>query len=468
MFKKHSQIFQAILFAVDMFIVSLSWVFAYYLRFMVGPIPVFKGIPNLMEFLYLLVILLPVYAIVFRRLGLYDPMRSRARMVEIGKIFNASSLSTLVFITILYLVKEIRYSRVVFVYFLVLNIILLSIFRLILRSGLSWLRKKGYNLRYVLIVGNEKLAHDVADKIAYHAEYGFKVVGLIGKDREEVGKSVKGVPVLGTYGDIKKVLSENTVDQLVIALPFEHIRMLKVILSHLYDEMVEIKIVPDLYEYFTLRKGIEVLDGLPIISLRESPLHGLNTVMKRAFDIFVSASLLMFISPLFLLIAWAIKLSSPGPVFYRQKRMGLDGDLFEIIKFRTMVSDAEKDTGPVWARKHDSRRTRIGSFLRRFNLDELPQFINVLQGHMSIVGPRPERPEFMKDFKSRIPEYMLRHKMKAGITGWAQIHGLRGNTSIEKRTEFDLHYIENWSLLLDVVICLKSFPLLPTATKNAY
>lgn len=468
MFKKHSQIFQSVLFLADMLMIGLSWISAYFLRFTAGPIPVYKGIPGLIEFLYLLVLLLPIYAVVFKRFGLYNPMRSRARGFEIKMIFNASFLATLIFITVLYLIKEIKYSRVVFVYFLVINIIVLSVFRLVLRVVLSWLRKKGYNLRYVLIVGDGKLALDVAGKITDHAEYGFKVIGFLAKDKETIGKRIKDTPVLGTYGDIKKLLSEFNIDQLVIALPFEQIRMLKAVLNPIYDEMVEIKIVPDLYEYFTLRRGIEELDGLPIINLRESPLYGWNQVLKRLFDVVVSASLLILLSPFLLLITWSIKLSSSGPVFYRQKRMGLDGDLFEIIKFRTMVSDAEKNTGPVWARKHDSRRTRIGSILRHFNLDELPQFINVLQGHMSIVGPRPERPEFMKDFKTRIPEYMLRHKMKAGITGWAQVNGLRGDTSIEKRTKFDLFYIENWSMWLDLKICLKSFPLLPTATKNAY
>jgi Undecaprenyl-phosphate glucose phosphotransferase len=395
-------------------------------------------------------------------------MRSRARGFEIKVIMNASCLATLIFITVLYLIKEIKYSRVVFIYFLFINIVVLSIFRLILRNILSWLRKKGYNLRYILIVGDGKLAQEVAEKITDHAEYGFKVIGLLAKDREAVGKNVKNFSVLGTYGDIKELLKKFNIDQLVIALPFEHIRLLKAVLSPIYDDTIEIKIVPDLYEYFTLRRGIEELDGLPIISLRESPLYGWNQVLKRTFDLVVSTIFLILISPFLFLIAWSIKLSSPGPLFYRQKRMGLDGDLFEIIKFRTMVSDAEKGTGPVWARKDDSRRTRVGSILRRFNLDELPQFVNVLLGHMSIVGPRPERPEFMKDFKARMPEYMLRHKMKAGITGWAQINGLRGDTSIEKRTEFDLFYIENWSMWLDVKICLKSFPLLPTATKNAY
>ncbi len=463
MFKKHSQIFQTLLFISDMTIVSISWVSAYYLRFISGPVPVFKGTPRIEEFLYLLLFLLPIYALVFRRLGLYEPMRARARVFELKKILNASFLATLIFITILYLIKEDRYSRGVFAYFLLLNILLLSVLRWLIRSVLAWFRRKGYNLRHILIVGDGVLAQQVADKIKEHAEYGFKVAGFISKESSCVGSRIKNVKVVGTYGQIKGILKESSIDQVVIAMPFEHIRLLKVILNDIYDELVEIKIVPDFYQYFTIRKGIDDLDGLPVISLRESPIYGWNKVFKRAFDIIVSMLILVALSPFMLLIALLIKLSSPGPIIYKQKRMGLDGKTFKIAKFRTMVANAEGSTGPVWAKKKDSRRTRIGAMLRRFNLDELPQFVNVLKGQMSIVGPRPERPEFMKDFKDRIPEYMLRHKMKAGITGWAQVNGLRGDTSLEERTKYDLYYIEHWSLWFDIKIFIRSF----IAVKNA-
>jgi Undecaprenyl-phosphate glucose phosphotransferase len=464
MLKKHSQIFQSILFLTDAILIALSWVLAYFLRFYFGPIPVLKGIPSIKEFLSLLFILLPVCLVIFKYSGLYEPMRSNARASEIQKIFSASILSTLVFITIIYLTREYKYSRVVFLYFLVINIISLSLFRYNLRILLGWFRKRGFNLRYALIAGDGKLAQEVERKLIDHVEYGFKVIGFLSKDEESVGKKIDGIPILGTYKDVKTILEKTAIDQLILALPFEHLRLIRPILGQVYDEMVEVKIVPDIYQYFTLRQGIEILDGLPIISLRESPLYGWNRLLKRFFDIALSITILFLTSLPILFIALIVKLSSPGSVFFKQERMGLDGKIFDIIKFRSMRVGAEDRTGPVWATENDARVTRIGSFIRKFNLDELPQFFNVLKGQMSIVGPRPERPEFMQEFKKRIPEYMLRHKMKAGITGWAQVNGLRGNTSLEERTKYDLYYIENWSLLFDAKIFLKSF----FATRNAY
>ena len=337
-------------------------------------------------------------------------------------------------------------------------------FRYFLRSLFQWMRKRGYNLRYVLIVGDGQVAQKVSEKLAEHGEYGFKAAGFLSKDKERVGKMINGIPIVGTYADIKDRIAGLDIDQIILALPFEHIRMMKAVLGQIHDEMVEIKVVPDLYQYFTLRKGVDELDGMPIINLRESPLYGWNSVLKRSFDIAVSLSMLIVLGPLMLLVAGIVKAASPGPVFYKQKRMGLDGNAFKIIKFRSMAVDAEKRTGPVWAKENDERRTSVGRLLRRYNLDELPQLFNVLRGEMSVVGPRPERPEFMQEFKKKIPEYMLRHKMKSGITGWAQVNGLRGNTSIEERTKYDLYYIENWSLLFDVKILLKTV----LAVKNAY
>ena len=464
MLKKHGQLFQMFLFFADMAVVSVSWVLAYLLRFQLGPVPVLKGIPGSNEFLLLLYILLPLSAVMFRFAGLYEPMRASARLEEIKRVFTALSLVTLSFITLIYLTREEKYSRGVFIYFWVSSVVLLSVFRYFVRLLFNWLRVKGYNLRYVLIVGDGQAAQKVEEKLAEHAEYGFKVVGFLSKDKENVGNKIHGIPVVGTYADTRQMIESLDIDQLILALPFDHIRMLKAILGRVYDEMVEIKVVPDITEYFTLRRSIEELDGLPIINLRESPLYGWNRMLKRLFDILVSLFMLILLGPLMLLIALAIKLASPGPVFYKQKRMGMDGGTFKITKFRSMAVGAEKKTGPVWAKENDERRSSIGSFLRRYNLDELPQLFNVLKGEMSIVGPRPERPEFMQEFKKKMPEYMLRHKMKSGITGWAQVNGLRGNTSIEERTKYDLYYIENWSLFFDMGILVRTI----FAFKNAY
>ena len=252
--------------------------------------------------------------------------------------------------------------------------------------------------------------------------------------------------------DAPDVCSREHIDELYVALPIdEHVKMLSVV-EFASREVIEVHVVPDLLQFIALRSRLEDLDGLPIISINDVPLRGFNSLVKRFVDVALSSAVLIVGAIPALLIALAIKRSSPGPIFYIQERMGLDGKSFTVYKFRSMPIDAEEVTGPIWARDDDPRATRVGRWLRRTDVDELPQFWNVLRGDMSIVGPRPERPFFVEQFKHQIPQYMLRHKVKAGITGWAQINGWRGNTSLEKRIEFDLYYIENWSIALDLKI----------------
>jgi Undecaprenyl-phosphate glucose phosphotransferase len=235
-------------------------------------------------------------------------------------------------------------------------------------------------------------------------------------------------------------------------LPLESIARLESIMKKIGPSMVDIKVIPDIYKFISLRGGIEDFDGMPVITLLDTPLHGWNDVLKRAVDVLLASVCLLVLSPLLFVIVLLIKTTSRGPMFYRQERMSLDGRTFLVWKFRTMRVDAERETGPVWASPDDARRTAIGRWLRHLSLDELPQLINVLRGEMSLVGPRPERPVFIQEFRQKIPKYMLRHKVPAGMTGWAQIHGLRGNTSVEERIVYDLYYIENWSLGLDFKI----------------
>jgi Undecaprenyl-phosphate glucose phosphotransferase len=267
---------------------------------------------------------------------------------------------------------------------------------------------------------------------------------------------VAGLPVLGGLEEATQLLQTHGVDQLYIALPLEQHAKLLGLIKSVSNECVDIKVVPDLVQYATIKAALEDLDGIPIITLNEVPLRGWNSMAKRVMDVALGGTLLLLLAlVLFPAIVLLIKLrGGKGPIFYRQERMSLDGKTFQIFKFRTMVDGAERETGPVFASAEDPRRTAVGIWLRRFNLDEFPQLINVVLGDMSLVGPRPERPPFVRLFKERIPQYMLRHRVKSGITGWAQVNGLRGNTSIEKRIEFDLYYIENWSLLLDVKILI--------------
>jgi Undecaprenyl-phosphate glucose phosphotransferase len=304
----------------------------------------------------------------------------------------------------------------------------------------------------ILIVGAGTLGREVVRKLAHHRELGLEVVGFLDDDPSKLGESIEGVPVLAEVGALDRVLGERRVDQVYIALPLEaHRKMLRVLQS-VARECVEVRMVPDILQYATLKATLEDLDGTPVINLSQVPLQGWGSMVKRSLDLAITVPALAVLSPLLPLVALAIWLEDRGPVFYRQERMGLDGRSFQILKFRSMRVYAEATTGPVWAIKDDPRRTRIGRWLRRWSLDEFPQLWNVLEGDMSIVGPRPERPAFVREFKEKLPQYMVRHRVKSGITGWAQVHGWRGNTSIRKRLQYDLYYIENWSLRLDLKI----------------
>jgi Undecaprenyl-phosphate glucose phosphotransferase len=467
MLKKYNQVFITCFVMIDAIVTGISWLMSYFIRFHVEIIPVTKGVPPFRLYLELVVYAVIIWGIVFKAMGLYAPMRSISKLKETFKIAQASTVALLIFIAVVYFLKEYKFSRVVILYFLLINITTLSAFRALGRSILHFIRRRGYNQRHVLIVGAGELGQRVLNTIKNTPELGLKVVGFLDKRSEWVGKNLNGMKILGLTQDIGSILDNGGIDQVIVALPLEDHEAFKQVMRQIDNEMVDIKVVPDLLQFMTLRGGVEELDGLSIISLRDSPLYGWNKILKRVMDIvFVSIGIVV-LSPLMLLIFMVIKLTSWGPVLYRQRRMGLDGQVFNILKFRTMKAGAEKETGAVWATKNDPRRTPVGALLRKTSLDELPQLINILKGEMSLVGPRPERPELIIKFKKTIPKYMLRHKMKTGMTGWAQVHGYRGNTSLEKRIEYDLYYIQHWSLLLDIKIIFMTFWSV-LISKNAY
>ena len=452
MLKKHTQFFESLLFLADLLIIGLAWLFSYYIRFYSGLIPIEKGVPPFEIYLYLILPILLIWGFVFKSFGLYRPKRMSSYFNEVFDIAKACTFSVFMLIFLTFLFRQYEYSRLVFLGFWAMTIVAMSIERIAFREVLRYLRRKGYNLRYAIIVGTGTLAEDILKRIELHPELGIKVVGFL-KDKTDALRDKKiQSKIIGNYEDINNIIAEKKIDQVFIALSLKENDKLFEILKFLEDEMVEIRIVPDLYQLATLHGGVEEFEGVFMINLQGSPLYGWNRVMKRTADIIFSLIAILIMLPMMLIITFAIKLTSNGPVFYKQTRMGLDGKVFQMLKFRSMRIDAEKETGPVWASKNDPRSTRVGSFLRRTSLDELPQFINVLKGDMSIVGPRPERPVFIQDFRKKIPKYMLRHKMKAGITGWAQVNGWRGNTDLNKRIECDLFYIENWSLLFDIKI----------------
>lgn len=452
MLKQKRQLFEFLFVAADLLVVSAAWLLAYWLRFETQLIEVEKGVPPFSNYLSMLLFIWLIWAFVFRRMGLYRPMRGIRRSREVWLLLNANALSLLLFIAVTYLFREkdVEFSRLVFLYFGVLASALTIAQRSLLRSLLREVRRRGYNLRYMLIVGSGELAGAIAARIRMHRELGIQLIGCLSRDGVE-RKGPRGLPIVGCYDDLGQTLRTMDIDQVVVALPLEDNHHLPAIMAQVGDSLVDVKIVPDLFQFVSVGGAMEEFEGLPIISLQSSPIEGINLVVKRGLDLAMASVLTVVLAPLMLLIALLVKLTSRGPVFYRQERVSVDGTRFTILKFRTMYTDAERE-GPRWATRGDNRVTPLGRVLRSTSLDELPQLFNVLRGDMSIVGPRPERPVFIDEFRRRVPRYMLRHKVPAGMTGWAQVHGWRGNTSIDKRIEFDLYYIENWSLLLDIKI----------------
>ena len=444
--------------ASDLGATLAAFLTAWVLRFYIEVIPVTKSIPDFEPYLRLLPFILVIWPVVFYFHGLYQSRRGKSRVDEVLTVAVAVLLATVLLLGVIFWYRPptpegyFTYSRAFLGLFALGNFLFVATARMILRSVLLRIRQSNNNLQRILVVGAGLLGREITQKLLAHRELGFEVVGFLDDDPGKVGSSVLGVPVLGTLRQAEEVLAVGRIDQVFIALPLEAHRKMLQMLELMARECVEVKLVPDVLQYATLQATLEDVDGTPVINLSQVPHQGWNSMVKRSMDLLIAAAAMIALVPFLPLVALAIWLEDRGPIFYRQERMGLDGKPFMIVKFRSMRINAEATSGPVWAIKDDPRRTRIGTFLRHWSLDELPQIWNVLMGDMSIIGPRPERPTFVREFKHKIPRYMLRHRVKAGITGWAQVHGWRGNTSIKKRIQYDLYYIQNWSLKLDFKI----------------
>ena len=465
MLKKHSEFFLSLFFILELVLVSLTWILSYYLRF---HLKLFIPLPNpvpLSTYLWYLLPLLLFWAISSKIFQLYQPRRISLAAHEIADITKAVTTTLIITVCFIYATRRFEFSRLAYLYFWIGAISALSIERMAIRSILRDSRKRGYNLRFALVIGSGGMVEKLLYSISNHPELGVVVNGILTYRREEINDSINGTPVIGFIDDLDDIIDQTKWDIVFIALPLEAHHHMGKVLKTLVGRMLDIKIVPDVYEYIALKGGMDRIDDIPMVSLQTSPLFGWNRVIKRSFDLTMTASSLAILSPFFIIVAILVKITSRGPILYIQKRVGMDGKVFNMYKFRTMRIDAEKNSGPVWAKEGDPRRTGIGAFLRRSNLDELPQLFNVLKGEMSIVGPRPERPFFVKEFGNQISQYMLRHRIKAGITGWAQINGYRGNTSLEKRIEYDIFYIKNWSIWFDLKIILMT---LWRGFRNAY
>jgi Undecaprenyl-phosphate glucose phosphotransferase len=461
---RHNRLLVAFHVLSDSLLGITAFIIAYVLRFHTGLIPAPKGIPPLQQYINVLPFVASLVPLGFHLQGLYRLRRGRSRVDDFFAVFVGSILAVVFGIVSTLYVQTyfatgaardrgvFEVSQAAWAIFLVLNVGLTFASRELVREALERRWRAGIGLKRILIAGSGELGRLVADKILEHRELGYQIVGFVDDKASGDHLGYRGLPLLGTIDEAADISARESVDHLYVALPPEqHVQMLQLIEST-SRECVDVKVVPDLLQVIALRARLEDLDGIPVININDVPLQGFNSIVKRAIDIAISCAALLMLAVPFWLIAALVKLTSRGDVFYRQERMGLDGKPFMIYKFRSMYDDAEADTGPVFASEQDPRRTPVGKLLRRSNVDELPQLWNVLKGDMSIVGPRPERPLFVAQFKDKIPQYMLRHKVKAGITGWAQVNGWRGNTSIEKRIEYDLYYIENWSVRLDLKI----------------
>jgi Undecaprenyl-phosphate glucose phosphotransferase len=451
MLKQHNEFFKGLLLASDLCFVSLAWWFAFLTRFYANFFP--QTEPFVFNhYVVGWLAILAVWTGVFELCGIYRPRRISTHRHEIAELIKASALALLVFLGIIFLIHEAVLSRMVVVIFWFSSVIFLNLSHIFFREGLRYVRRHGHNLRRVVIVGTSAQAQALLSRFKTYRHLGLNVAGLYLIDSDYGSLFADGVDLLRNPDELFELARSGNVDQVFVALPLAQASKLKEIQAWIGDEPVALYFIPDLGDLATLRGSVEEFDGLQIISLQSSPHNGWNALSKRFVDITIGGVALFVFAPLMAAIAVAIKFSSRGTVLYRQERMGLDGRRFQMLKFRTMVEDAEEISGPVWATDEDPRVTPVGRWLRQSSLDELPQLINVLRGEMSLVGPRPERPPLIDEFRKTIPKYMLRHKVKAGMTGWAQIHGWRGNTSLSTRIEYDLDYIENWSLGRDLQI----------------
>ncbi len=412
--------------------------------------------------------------VVFAMSGLYRRRRGVSRLDEMYKIVTLVSLGLILALaaTSFILADDFIYSRQMLLYAWIFSILGISCGRFLQRGVINSLRSRGIAADRLLIVGAGSTGSVVVDKVKRSPHLGYNLVGLV-RHRPwppgQVPEHMNGIPILGTTDALAQIVEKNEIDEIIVAMSGgSHEEVLEVIFQ-VSDQPVSVKVYPDTFRLLTSDVlSISDLDGLPTVSVRTVGLRPLERAIKRIMDLIVSAVVLIVLSPLFFVLAAAIKIGSPGPVFFVQERVGLDGRRFQLIKFRSMPVDAENESGPVFATKDDSRPTRLGRFMRRYSIDELPQFINVLFGEMSVVGPRPERPYFVEQFRQTVPAYMIRHYEKSGITGWAQVNAQRGNTSIDERTRYDLYYVENWSILFDFKIIIKTAIHIFKRDNNAY
>lgn len=465
MIKENQKHFNRLQVLIDAFVLVFSYVMAWVIKFQIlknddGKLP-FK------VYMLAMVAIVAVYLVLYHMFNLYTPKRVQGRRLELWNIVKANAVGMALILGVLYLIKLIDFSRWMLFYFVVLNVVLETIARNLIRYFLRSIRRNGYNLKHIVLVGYSRAAEEYIDRILDNPQWGYKIRGIL-DDHIEAGTEYRGIKVIGRIANLMVILPENRLDEIAITLGLSEYYRLEEIVNLCEKSGVHTKFIPDYNRVIPTKPYTEDILGLPVINIRHVPLTNIfYAAMKRTMDIAGALCAIILFSPVMLFSAIMIKITSPGPLIFKQERVGLHNHTFMMYKFRSMDVQAPEKEKSKWTVKNDPRVTNFGKFMRKTSIDELPQLFNVLKGEMSLVGPRPERPFFVEKFKEEIPRYMIKHQVRPGMTGWAQVNGYRGNTSIKKRIEYDLYYIENWTLGLDVKILFLTF-FKGFINKNAY
>ena len=467
MIQDNQKNFSRLQMLIDVIVLAVSYISAWFLRFM-GPFAYSaeQGL-SFEQYMLALVFIIPGYLLLYQAFTLYEPLHMQGRRLMLANIIKANVLGMLIFVFLLYMLKESDFSRLTVYIFCVVNILLEWGVRMLIFAVLRDMRKKGLNQKQIILVGYSRAAEEYIDRIEANPQWGYIVRGIL-DDNVPAGTVYKGIKVIGRIANLTVILPANRLDEIAITLGLSEYYRLEEIVAMCEKSGVHTKFIPDYNKIIPTKPYTEDILGLPVINIRYVPLSNtFNSMVKRVMDIFGSIAAIIVSSPVMLLMCILIKATSPGPLIYRQERVGLHNKTFWMYKFRSMEIQPESEEKKAWTVKNDPRVTGIGKFMRRTSIDELPQLFNILKGDMSLVGPRPERPFFVEKFREEIPRYMVKHQVRPGLTGWAQVNGYRGDTSIRKRIDCDLYYIENWSIGFDIKILFltifKGF-----INKNAY
>ncbi len=455
MIKDNQQHFNRLHVVIDACVVVVSYVLAWWLK--VAVVDAGVGVLPVRTYMGVLIFIVPGYILLYYAFNLYTPKRVQGRRLELSNIVMSNTVGVLICFTALFTLitydPQFRnFSRGMVGYFYVINIVLEESVRLFIRYVLRRIRKKGYNLKHILLVGYSRATEQYIDRILQNPQWGYNIRGVL-DDNIARGTVYKGIKVIGSIGNLNYILPQNSLDEIAITLGLEEYYKLEQIVAECEKSGVHTKFIPDYGNIIPTRPYTEDLLGLPVVNIRYVPLSNtFHAFVKRCMDLVGSLLCILVFSPVMFLTAVSVKTTSPGPLIFKQERVGLHNKPFYMYKFRTMYVQTEEEERKGWTTKDDPRITPVGRFLRKTSLDEFPQLFNVLKGNMSLVGPRPERPQYVEKFREEIPRYMIKHQVRPGMTGWAQVNGYRGDTSIRKRIEYDLYYIENWTLGLDFKI----------------